>query len=167
MAGRVNEESFPVNVLVRRPDGSTESVRVGTAVRNDDGFTLSMGELTIGSVADRAPARRAASAGAGGAPAGGDGMVFPPYGRSKGAPVAGASLNDLEFYRNGCLRTLADEGKARWHDKERVLLAAIEAEIARQGGGGSRGESGGGRRSAPPSYDFEAPPAYSDDDIPF
>jgi hypothetical protein len=93
-------------------------------------------------------------------------MVFPPYGRSKGAPVSGASLNDLEFYRNGCLRTLADESKARWHDKERVLLAAIEAEIARQGGGDGRGDSGN-RRSAPPAYDFEAAPAYSDDDIPF
>jgi hypothetical protein len=59
------------------------------------------------------------------------GAVFPPYGRSKGAPVAGASVNDLEFYRNGCLRTLADESKSRWHDKERELAAVIRAEMAR------------------------------------
>ncbi len=36
---------------------------------------------------------------------------------------------------------LADPGKARFHDKERALLAAIEAEQARQGaGGGGEGE---------------------------
>ncbi len=158
----MNDESFPVTVLVKRPDGSTESVRVGTAVRTGDGFTLSLGELAIGSVADRAaaPVRRAASSG------GEEGMVFPPYGRSKGAPIAGATLNDLEFYKSGCLRTLSDPGKARWHDKERVLLAAIEAELARHPGGGGGGGDGG-RRSVPPQDDFDAPPAYSDDDIPF
>lgn len=63
----------------------------------------------------------------------GDGVVFPPYGRSKGLPVRGASPADLEFYANGCRRTLNDENKARWHDKERALLAAIEAEQRRQG----------------------------------
>lgn len=57
------------------------------------------------------------------------GMVFPDYGRAKGCPVAGASVKDLEFYRNGCLRTLGDPEKARFHDKERALLAAIEAEL--------------------------------------
>jgi hypothetical protein len=57
------------------------------------------------------------------------GPVFPNYGRSKGMPVAGASVQDLEFYANGCRRSLADESKARWHDKERTLLAAIEAEL--------------------------------------
>ena len=67
--------------------------------------------------------------------AGGSGAVFPNYGRSKGQPVAGASRQDLEYYAQGCRRTLADPGKARFHDKERVLLAAIEAELARQGGG--------------------------------
>lgn len=82
---------------------------------------------------------------------GGGGAVFPPYGRSKGAPVAGASAGDLEFYASGCRRTLADPAKARWHDKERELLAAIEAEIARQGSGGAAPAAGG----------------PSEDDIPF
>ena len=58
------------------------------------------------------------------------GAVFPPYGRSKGMPVAGATLQDLEYYRSGCARTLADPSKERFHAKERVLLAAIDAEIA-------------------------------------
>ena len=94
-------------------------------------------------------------------------MVFPPYGRSKGQPIAGASQSDLEFYRNGCERTLSDPGKARWHDKERVLLAAIDAELARQ-----RGDAGGGDRDdegfgGPPPRDDDSPPPHSDDDIPF
>ena len=59
------------------------------------------------------------------------GLVFPPYGRSKGLPVAGASKGDLEFYKSGCERTLADPSKERFHAKERALLAAIEAELGR------------------------------------
>lgn len=59
------------------------------------------------------------------------GAVFPNYGRSKGMPVSGASKQDLEFYASGCRRTLEDPSKERWHEKERQLLAAIEAELAR------------------------------------
>jgi hypothetical protein len=77
------------------------------------------------------------------------GAVFPPYGKSKGQPVDGATVSDLEYYASGCRRTLADAGKARWHDKERVLLAAIEAELAKHKGGAQ-----------------EEPP-LSDDNLPF
>jgi hypothetical protein len=59
------------------------------------------------------------------------GLVFPPYGRSKGLPVAGASKGDLEFYKSGCERTLADPSKERFHAKERALLAAIDAELSK------------------------------------
>lgn len=83
------------------------------------------------------------------------GAVFPPYGRSKGLPVAGASQQDLEFYRTGCIRTLDDRSKARFHDKERTLLAAIDDEISRNTGGGS----------GPPPDD--APPPPGDEDSPF
>lgn len=89
-------------------------------------------------------------------------MVFPPYGRSKGLPISGASMQDLEFYANGCRRTLSDPGKARWHDKERVLLAAIEGEMARQGGGGG----GGGGFGGDGPDDSHIPPP-SDEDAPF
>jgi hypothetical protein len=66
---------------------------------------------------------------------------------------------------NGCRRTLDDPGKARWHEKERVLLAAIEAEMARQRGDeDGLGGGGGGARAAD---DDDGPPAHSDDDIPF
>jgi hypothetical protein len=144
----VSDQDYPVNVKVVQPDGRVELVRVGTARREGDGFTLKLGELSIGGVPDApAAARRAAPAGEGG-------MVFPPYGRSKGQPIAGASTQDLDFYAKGCRRTLADPGKARWHDKERVLLQAIEAEMARQ-----RGE-------APPHSDDDAPPR-EDDEVPF
>lgn len=67
-------------------------------------------------------------------PASGGGAVLPNYGKSKGAPVAGASMDDLEYYATGAKRSLADASKSRWHDKERELLAAINAEIEKQGG---------------------------------
>ena len=145
----MSDQGLPVSVAVTREDGSVERVRVGTAFRNEDGFTLELGELKVGSTPDRPAPRRAAPSGGGG---GGDGMVFPPYGRSKGAPIFGASAQDLDYYANGCKRTLNDPGKARWHEKERALLAAIESEIARQRGGApAEGE----------------PPPLGDEDAPF
>lgn len=154
----------PVSVAVTRSDGSIEYVRIGTAVRDGDGFRLTFTELRIGDTPASSSARRTPSA----PPAAHGGMVFPPYGRSKGAPVAGASRQDLEYYAGGCRRTLDDPSKARWHDKERQLLAAIEAELARQGHGPA--SSGGGRAEAhdsrPPFQDDDIPPPLGDDDIP-
>ena len=98
-------------------------------------------------------------------------MVFPPYGRSKGAPIAGASIQDLEYYISGSRRSLDDPSKSRWHDKERSLLAAMEAELARQRGGGGAGKAGNTGGDA--SYASDEPPdeydgsAFPDDDIPF
>jgi hypothetical protein len=152
---RVSESQFPVTVLVQRPDGTAEHVRVGTAVRVGDSFRLTLGELAIGTTPDSAPARRRAAP----SPAGGEGMVFPPYGRSRGAPIAGASIQDLEFYINGSRRSLDDPSKARWHEKERVLLAAMEAELARQKGGGG-GDAGAGD-------EYYETPAHLDEDVPF
>ncbi|HKP59578.1 MAG TPA: hypothetical protein VJV78_22800 [Polyangiales bacterium] len=160
----MKDETFPVMVRVQRSNGSLEDVRVGSAVRTKDGFRLSLGELSIGATPDSpgaaAPARRAASRS-------GDssGMVFPPYGRSKGAPIAGASIQDLEFYINGCRRTLDDPAKSRWHEKERVLLAALEAELARAQGVENSG-GGFGSSSGRGDFDDEVPPP-SDEDIPF
>jgi hypothetical protein len=138
-------EQFGVFVEVRG-----EKVRVGTATRDGEGFLLQLGPMTMSSVGS-APAR-AASAGGGG---GGDtsGGVLPNYGRSKGMPVRGASLQDLEFYLNGAKRTLSDPSKARFHDKERQLMAQLEAEIARQGG-----KTGGDDDGPPPPGDDDAPP---------
>ena len=118
-----NDTEHPVTVTVER-EGRVEEVRVGTAVRRGEVFSLRLGELSIG--APIAPLRRQ-SATPGGA-------VFPNYGRRKGEPVAGASEEDLDYYARGCRSTLADPGKARFHDKERALLAAIEMEMSRRGG---------------------------------
>ncbi|MBL8957122.1 MAG: hypothetical protein JNK82_40490 [Myxococcaceae bacterium] len=130
-----------------------QKVKVGTATKDGDGFVLRLGELSIGGTAAPASAFRPSGAFSGGG--GGDmsGGVLPNYGRSKGAPVRGASMQDLEFYLNGCKRTLADPSKARFHDKERQLMAQLEAEIARQRGGG--GDDGDG---PPPPGDDDAPP---------
>lgn len=76
---------------------------------------------------------------------GGEGC-FPNYGGAKGQPIVGASMKDLAYYANGAKRSLDDPSKAKWHDKERALLALIEAEIARQQGG-----------EAPPHGDEDAP----------
>ena len=130
----MRENELPITVSVTRADGTVEQVQVGTAVRRGEGFSVRLGELTIGGeggARSSAPARRAATAAPGEPP-----TVFPPYGRSRGLPIQGASAQDLEFYATGARRTLADPGKARFHDKERALLSAIEAEQARQGGGG-------------------------------
>ena len=154
----MNDQSFPVTVLVQRPGGSTESVRVGTAVRADDGFRLRLGELAIGRVPDAAPSRSSHAA----SPSSDRGMVFPPYGRSKGAPISGASVQDLEFYISGSRRSLDDPSKSRFHDKERALLAVMEAELERQRGGGSRSRAASDE--PPDGYDSFSPP---DDDIPF
>jgi len=91
------------------------------------------------------PASRPAATGSGGAP-----LVFPPYGRSKGQPIAGASEQDLRFYKNGAERSLADPEKSRFHAKEQALLDAINAEL--------------GISDAPPAGDDGPPPA---DEIPF
>jgi len=82
-------------------------------------------------------------------------VVFPNYGNLKRAPVHGAPLKDLEFYANGCRRTLGDPSKRNYHDKERALLAQIEAEIHAQ----SAHEMPG---NAP-----DEPPPPTDDDRPF
>ncbi len=144
----MTDSEFPVTVPVSRPDGSVEHVRIGTAVRRGESFSLQLGELSLGPATAARPAAARASA----APAGG--AVFPNYGRSKGAPIHGATEQDLEYYAAGAKRSLADPGKARFHDKERALLSAIDAELARQRGGDG---GGGGGEEPPPPSDEDAP----------
>lgn len=76
-------------------------------------------------------------------------MLLPNYGNAKGQPIAGAALETLTFYANGARKSLADPAKAKFHDAERRLLAAIDAEIARQ-----------------KSQFDDGPPPPSDDDMP-
>lgn len=94
---------------------------------------------------------------------GASGAVFPPYGNAKGQPVEGAARKDLEFYRGGCLRSLADPAKERFHGKEQALLAAIDDELSRldmnQAGNGASGGIG--------PDDPDGPPPLGDEDAPF
>lgn len=123
--------------------------RIGTAhADKDGGFVLVLGgTLAIG--ASEGPAR-ASGASSGG---GGGGACLPPFGRKRGQPIAGCDLENLEWYRGIIQQSVNDPSKSRFRDKNQATLDAIEAEIARQGGGGYE----------PPRND--GPPG--DDDIPF
>jgi hypothetical protein len=143
-------DRWPVTVAVTRPDGGVDHVQVGTAVKSGESFTLALEPLTVRMEAPRAGPRS-------GAKGPSTDLVFPNYGRSKGMPIAGASMQDLEFYANGSRRSLADPSKARFHEKERVLLAAIEAEISRQKGGETSSE-GPLADDVPPHSDDDGPP---------
>jgi hypothetical protein len=66
------------------------------------------------------------------APARVDGPRFPNFGPRKGDPIHGAEVQHLEFYLAAARKSLADPEKAKWHAKERALIAAYEEEIARQ-----------------------------------
>lgn len=151
-----------VFVDVRR-EGRVERVRVGLAVDVPGGFSLQLGELTIaGASQSGAPSQSAAKPSSSGAP-----TVLPNYGRSKGRPIAGATREDLEYYAKGAKRSLADPTKARWHESEAALLAAIEAELARSGSQApapSQEQRGIEWERRPGPSD---PPAPGDDDIPF
>lgn len=81
---------------------------------------------------------------------GGGPTTLPNYGKAKGQPIAGADMRTLEFYANGCRKSLADPAKANWHAKEAALLEAIQDEMARQSGPGDDGP--------PPPTDADAPP---------
>jgi len=156
----MSQNSYDVTVAVRRPDGSVEQVRVGSAVKTDRGFSVRLDELHIGAPTGAAEPRRAAPSASGSRASGPSGTgptQLPNYGRSKGQPIAGASRNDLEFYIQGSRRSLADPGKARFHAQEKLLLAALEAELARQAGGALAP----GGRSAPHGAEpspFDEPP---------
>lgn len=128
------------------PDGGfVDAVAVPVAQRQDDlkatlAKSLAVAEAAKAKASPPRPAQRV-SAGP---------TNLPNYGRAKGAPIFGASLKDLEFYANGCRKSLADPAKANWHAKEQALLEAIMDEMARQQGPQDDGP--------PPPTDADAPP---------
>ena len=106
------------------------------------------------------PATRPASA-SGAAGAGGPVL---PFGRSKGKPVAGAPLDDLEWAAKIVRENVGDPARAQYRDRNTELLAALTAEMARQTG--------------KPADDWRGPPpeelggavangAPTEDDVPF
>ena len=145
-------------VLVKVAGG--QKVQVGFAVQEGDTLILTIGQMET--------TRAAAAAAASPRPSGATPTAFPNYGRSKGAPIAGASKEDLEYYAAGARRTISDPSKSRWHDNERALLAAIEVELARQGPATSAPRARPSFMDAPATASgFDDPPPPSVDDIPF
>lgn len=130
-----------------------QKTRIGTAhADKDGGFVLVLGG-TLGIGPSEGPSRASGASSGGG---GGSGDTFPNYGRSKGRVIRGASLSELEYYAGNARKTIADPEKARWRAKEEALLAELEAEIARQQGGGNGGFG-----------EDVTPPPVDDDSLPF
>lgn len=128
----------------------SQRVRVGTArATQDGGFVIDFGgAFALGPSAGPSRSSGASSGGGGG------GAVFPNYGRSKGQHIFGAQMRELEYYAANARKSIADPSKARWREKEEALLAALEAEIARQNGGEGYTPP---RNDGPPVDDSELP----------
>ena len=100
---------------------------------------------------------------------GGGAGVFPNFGKSKGAPIAGASQNDLRYYAGAAIRSIEDASKARFLDSNKAQLASYIAEMERQGLDASEfkqvpAQDRGIEHERRP---LPGDPAPSDDDIPF
>lgn len=58
--------------------------------------------------------------------------TFPNFGKSKGAPIAGAPLAELELYAVRMRESVENPEKARFKAHNRAMLEALEAEIDKQ-----------------------------------
>jgi len=85
-----------------------------------------------------------------------NGATFPPYGSKAKQLIQGASLKDLNWYAENCRKSIADPSKARWAEKERATLAALEAEIERQSPDQDP-NNGAETEEIPPPGDEDAP----------
>lgn len=108
-----------------------------------------------------APAARPAATG------GATGAVFPNFGSSKGEPIHGASERNLRFYAHASMRTLGDSEKARFHDKERTMLAAYVNELERQGKDAADFDVKRPRQDDPPEPTQRQASVPDDVDLPF
>jgi len=106
------EQDLPVMLSVTQEDGAVVQVRVGSALRSEQGLVLHLDTLTIAE-----PARHP--------------EPVVPQPRARPASHA-TSVADLEYLAGRSRSTLADPAKARWHSEARDQLAHIEQEIARQ-----------------------------------
>lgn len=104
------------------------------------------------------------------APASGGGAgTFPNFGKSKNAPISGASQNDLRYYAGAAIRSIEDASKARFLDSNRAQLASYVAEMERQGFDASEFKQAPAQDRGIEHERRPLPgdPAPSDDDIPF
>lgn len=63
---------------------------------------------------------------------GGAPTTLPNFGKSKGAPIAGAALAELEWYAQAMRESIDNPAKATFKAKNQAMLEALEAEIDRQ-----------------------------------
>lgn len=106
--------------------------RIGTANQAEDGsFVIVLGGFLVVGAAETGGQRQA---GTRPTSSGGGGMCFPPYGRNKGQPIAGAQMEQLLWYAGNAVKSINDPAKSRWREKESALLEALNAEIIAQGG---------------------------------
>lgn len=104
--------------------------RIGTANQAEDGsFVIVLGGFLVVGAAE-GPSRSQSNA----RPSSGGSAVFPPYGRNKGQPIAGAQMEQLLWYAGNAVKSINDPAKSRWREKESALLEALNAEIIAQGG---------------------------------
>lgn len=124
--------------------------------------------------------RQAAPRGGGGSGGGGEtaGDYVVTFGRNKDKKISEIeNASDLSWLRDKLVAELADDSKAKYHDKSRKQLASIDAELARRGGGGGRPAAARGQtqRRAPVEEDagggggddFDDGGGYGDEEIPF
>lgn len=112
----IPDRGIPITLALTRKDGSIKRVRLGVALSGDDGLTLQVAEAGLERLREALLERPAPEAAAPAMAAAGD----------------SASIQELEVYAARARRTLADPSKARWHERERAVLAAIEEELARR-----------------------------------
>jgi hypothetical protein len=130
---RGDMEGFPV------PDRTPQGV--GTSITYARRYTLG---AMIGAVSEEdddggnggkpKPKREAKPETAPGAGRTDAGPVF-PFGKVKGQPIAGAKAEDLEWFAKAMREAVAAPEKVKYKDQNAALLAAIEAELARQRSG--------------------------------
>lgn len=74
------------------------------------------------------------------------------YGPGKGMPIKDLDTGLLRWYASRCEDSINDASKARWHARDKALLAAVSDELARREGG---------------EPEAVADDTFGDDDIPF
>jgi len=173
---RYKTEIVASNVLFAGGRGGGERDEHGNNGGGDDG----------GSQPRRQQAQRSAAGGGqrqspprgGGAGGGGEtaGDYVVTFGRNKDKKISEIeNASDLSWLRDKLVAELADDSKAKYHEKSRKQLASIDAELARRGGGGrpaaARGQT---QRRAPVEEDAGGgggddfdDGGYGDEEIPF
>lgn len=83
--------------------------------------------------------------------------LLPKYGRCSGMPIAGATTDDLNYYKNGAIRSLSDPSKEKFHKFDRAMIAAIDAEMKQPSGAANTVTGGRLNPDGTPAEEEETP----------